>query len=477
VQPPVRAMACSQLTQLFVAAHTCRLGKGPKQEVSKTRRVIMHAINRLAVFAYVAFTSALLTLPATAATLCVNSSGKQGCYTSISAAVTAASAGDTVAVAQGTYAEQVTITKPISLVGDNRENTVIAANGRNNGIYVNGLDNPGIAHVTITGFTVENANFEGILVQNASAVTLFDNIVRHNDQALQVQNEACPGLPAFETNEGGDCGEGIHLMGVDHSTISSNIVEHNAGGILISDETAANHDNAITQNFVHDNPYDCGITMASHRAYVKTGTAPLAFGIHHNTISDNESRHNGIGGGGGAGIGIFAPGPGNVNMQNSIIGNRVIDNGHPGISIHTHAFLTFPNHPPNPNASDNVIVGNYVSGNGADDSIPTTAPTGISVLGATPVTGLVISGNIVQNEEIDIATKTASTVEAHLNSLEGKKVGVANLDAAGLVDATENWWGCPNGPGAHGCATVVGDVVYTPWLTNPSVIHNEQQNQ
>jgi len=436
----------------------------------------MRVSSLLAVSAFAVLTC-FLAVPASAraATLCVDTSGKHDCYTSISAAVAAANAGDTIRVAQGTYAEQVTITKPLSLIGDNRENTIIAANGHSNGIYINGFDAPGLAHVTVSGFTVENAGFEGILVQNASAVTLFDNIVRNNDQNLQIQSDACPGLPAFETNEGDDCGEGIHLMGVDHSIVSSNIVHGNAGGILISDETAPNHDNAINHNLVHDNAYDCGITLASHPAYVKSGQAPLAFGMHHNTVSENESRHNGFGSNqGGAGVGIFAPGPGTINIQNSVVGNRLIDNSMPGVSIHNHVNLAFPNHPPNPNANDNVIVGNYISGNQRDPSLPTTVPTGISVLGVTPITGLVISGNIIQNEDIDIATKSASTIDAHLNTLEGKKVGVANLSPAGIVDATVNWWGCPKGPEAHGCATAVGNVLYIPWLTQPPVTHDEK---
>lgn len=427
----------------------------------------------LAVFVSVA---SLFASSALAATLCVNTSGKQGCFTTISAAVSAASAGDTIDVSQGTYAEQVTITKPLSLVGDNRENTIISANGHSNGIHVDGFNSPGVAHVVITGFTVENAGFEGILVQNASSVTVWHNIVRHNDQNLQIQNDVCPGLPPFETNEGNDCGEGIHLMGVDHSTVADNVVEHNAGGILVSDETAPNHDNVITRNFVHDNDYDCGITLASHPAYVTSGTS-LPFGMYHNTVSENESRHNGFGSKqGGAGVGIFAPGPGTKNIQNSVVHNRLIDNSMPGISIHNHVNLTFPGHPPNPNVNDNVMVGNYVSGNGVDSSIPTAVPTGIAVLGVTPITGLVIADNIIQNEDIDIATQTASLVEAHLNTLEGKKIGVANLNASGLVDATENWWGCPKGPGANGCATAVGNVVYTPWLTNPPTVHGEDEN-
>lgn len=404
---------------------------------------------------------------AKAATLCVNSHGKFGCYSTISAAVSAASPGDTIDVASGTYSEDVKITKTLSLIGENRDNTTIDAKGLANGIYIDGFDSPGLANVVVTGFTVENANYEGILVQNASAVTVWGNEVRDNDESLQISAGSCPGQPAFETNEGDDCGEGIHLMGVDHSTVADNIVERNSGGILVSDETASNHDNAIVHNKVIDNAYDCGITLASHGAYVKTGTAPLSFGMYHNTVAENESRHNGFGAGGGAGVGIFAPGPGNVNIQNSIVRNRLIDNDMPGVTIHNHVNLTFPGHPPNPNVNDNVIVGNYIAGNQADPDLPTSVPTGISVLGTTPITGLVISENDIESESIDVAVNSASEVNLHLNDFEGKAVGVANLNAAGTVNATENWWGCANGPGAHGCASVTGSgVTSTPWLTN-----------
>src|SRR5438309_1538827 len=52
-----------------------------------------------------------------AANLCVNPHGRPRCSASIQAAVNAASPGDTIHVAHGTYKEQVTITKSLSLVG------------------------------------------------------------------------------------------------------------------------------------------------------------------------------------------------------------------------------------------------------------------------------------------------------------------------------------------------------------------------
>jgi hypothetical protein len=380
-----------------------------------------------------------------------------------------ANAGDVIQISPGTYHEDVIITKSLSLVGSGKHNTIIDALGLSNGIYIDGLDSPGLSHVSVTGLTVRNANYEGILVQNASSVTIADNVVHDNDRNLVISADTCTGLAEaapFETNEGDDCGEGIHLMGVDHSVIAGNFVHHNAGGILISDETAANHDNVITRNTVQDNPYDCGITLASHAAYAKTGPTPPPYGIYHNTVSDNDSERNGTGSsGGGAGVGLFAPGPGNKNYDNSVVGNRLIGNTLPGVAIHNHA----PVPPPNgPVLSDNAIVGNFIAFNGPDSDVGTTVPTGISVLGAAPVNGLVIADNVVLGENIAIALNSASVIDVRLNDLAGSRVGVSNLNSLGTVNAIENWWGCPRGPAASGCSTVNGnDVAVTPWLTAP----------
>src|ERR1700723_3106590 len=70
-----------------------------------------------------------MALPAQASTLCVNPNSVPGCVTTISAAVAAALPGDTIRVAPGTYREDVVIPTSLSLIGEDRETTIIDATG------------------------------------------------------------------------------------------------------------------------------------------------------------------------------------------------------------------------------------------------------------------------------------------------------------------------------------------------------------
>ncbi len=405
---------------------------------------------------------------ASAATLCVSEHKVPWCSTTIGAAVAAASAGDTILVAPGTYWEDVIVTKSLSLVALVPNQVTIDAKGLSNGIFINGMaamPNIGVSSVVVSGFTVKNANFEGILVANAYDTTLTGNHVLDNDKALS--GGACPGLPDFETSEGEDCGEGIHLMSDLHSSVVRNTVEHNAGGILISDETGVNRGNLVSGNVVQDNVWDCGITMASHPPAISIGPGPApSFGVFNNTISHNISQRNGVSGS-GAGVGIFAPGPGASDSGNVVIDNTLIGNGNAGVAMHNHGFAPSP--APGVNLNDNVIVGNHFSGNGADSGdAATPGPVGINILSAAPITGTVVSQNTFDNEAIDVAFKaSAGELSVHLNNFKRGAIGVDNLGTA-PINATEDWWGCITGPGSHGCATASGSSIWTiPWLVSP----------
>ena len=263
-------------------------------------------------------------------------------------------------------------------------------------------------------------------------------------------------------------GKGSILSGVDHSIVANNLASRRIqSGILITDDTGATHDNLILGNTVQDNGYACGITMASHPFFAPG--PPTAAGVFHNTVTGNLSQRNGTKlPGAGAGVGFFAPAPFNKTYANVVVDNIVINNGLPGVAMHAHS--------PGATVADNMIVGNFISGNAADTADTATAgPTGINVSGGdngsgSPlgvITGTVIAGNVIQQETIGIATKTNARVGAHLNDFNNQGTGVDNLDG-GSVNATLNWWGCFRGPTAPGCAGIKGsNVSFVPFLTSP----------
>jgi parallel beta-helix repeat protein len=294
-------------------------------------------------------------------------------------------------------------------------------------------------------------------VNHASAVTIWNNQVLNNDKNLDVSGSmpTCPGLPAaLQQGEGEDCGEGIHLTGVDHAVVSNNVIQMNSGGILISDDTGPTHDNVITGNLVSNNPLDCGITIASHSG----------MGVYHNTISGNQAMKNGTQlPGAGAGVGIFAPGPGSKAYGNVVVNNQLTANGLPGVTMHNHASV--PGAPP-VDFDDNVIIGNVISRNGADtEDAATPGTAGINIYSVAQMNGTIVTQNVISQQTVDLAVNAPGEVSATLNNFLDS-VGV-NSSGAGTVNAAQNWWRCAGGPGAGGCGITRGSgVTFAPVLTS-----------
>jgi parallel beta-helix repeat protein len=404
---------------------------------------------------------AALSGPINAASFCVNAAApaSSGCLATIGAAVAAAAPNDTINVAAGTYTESVTIGKPLSLIGADATKVFINATGLGVGIYVDGIDNASLSNVLISGFTVENANFEGILVANASAVTVASNIVMKNNNSVVVAaaGNTCPNIPTFETSEGQDCGEGIHLLGATHTIVVNNTVQNNSGGILVSDDTGATHDNTIAGNTVMNNLLACGITLASHTPAALT-KASAALGVYNNVLVGNTVSGNGLNGVGG-GAGIFASVPGAASYNNVVINNVLTGNGLPGVVMHSHT--------PGQTLTNNVVVGNTISGNGADNEDATTPGTaGVNVFGVSSIAGTIIALNTISGEAYDVVINGPGTVDVQRNTFT-YGVGVANL-STGTVNADGNWWGCNNNPTYAisffgGCAGTSGAVSVNVW--------------
>lgn len=340
-------------------------------------------------------------------------SKKKPCAT-ISGAVAKARKRDRINVAPGTYNEQVTITKDLSLVGAGRP--VIDATGHTNAVLIQGS---GANGASVKGFTAENALNEGILAQQTSRVKILSNLVQNNDQGAGVSSPS--GECAFQGPIPGDCGEGLHLMSVANSKVSRNTVKDNSGGILLTDELGPTHGNSIAHNRVLDNTLDCGITIASHSttAYANGRLQKRKGGIYHNVISHNLSQGNGTSGA-GAGILMAAPAPGGAVYDNTVTGNTVTGNGQGGFVLHSRQADQYFN--------GNKIIHNKFSDNGALGDAASSGdsePTGIIVWSAvSKLRKLTVSGNRISNEYYGIWTHNAPKIKKHRNKFHNVVVDV-----------------------------------------------------
>jgi nitrous oxidase accessory protein NosD len=345
---------------------------------------------------------------------------KQPCKT-ISFAVAKTKRGDTVKVVKGTYREDVTIARDIKLVGVGAP--VINAVGTN-GILITGAKSRG---ALVGGFVVQHALDEGILASQTSNVTIEQNVVRQNDRGVKAANPT--GECAAAGQVPGDCGEGLHLMSVTHSTVQGNTVKDNLGGILLTDEFGPTAHNEISLNTVLDNVADCGITIAGHNphaASVPSGTPnPAVAGIYDNTIRDNVANGNGVEGEGG-GILLAGGAPGTAVYSNLVEGNVANGNGLGGLTLHSHA--------PGQDLNGNRIIDNSFShdaldGNGpgkpGDSDAGLTKSAGIILFSAfTKLKGTVVRGNKLSNEYYGIWTQNVPPIRKSLNKFANVTVPV-----------------------------------------------------
>jgi hypothetical protein len=301
-------------------------------------------------------------------------------YSSISAAIAAASSGATVVVCPGIYRTEVMIRKPLNLFG--REGAVIDAAGQ---ARVNvggelpgsiGIGVVGTSDVRVSGFEVEDAGFDAILVAKSSHVSVSDNLLLHN----------------------GDVG--VNLNGSSWSQATGNISEYNAGGgFLVADDLGRTSHNVVSHNVATENPGGCGVIVAGH----------TTAGVIDNLVADNRLTYNGtLKGKGGAGVIIATEVKGETVADNTVTGNTIYGNGLAGVAIHAH----MPGQNLNGNRiTDNTIGRNDILGDPIDlvasgsskknVAVPDTRTTGILVGAASPIQ-VRISGNYIENDHYGV---------------------------------------------------------------------------
>jgi nitrous oxidase accessory protein NosD len=346
-------------------------------------------------------------------------------YSRIQAAVDGAPAGATVVVCRGSYKEDVIISVPLKLVG--QTGAVIHGSRTANGVCdQNGPFGPGSApclagitvkssYVAIRGLTVTGAIGEGILVTGSLTGHSIGHVLIRGNHVIGNDEDGKPSkahslYPPCKPHGQipGDCGEGIHLMGVYDSVVSHNRVEGNSGGILLSDELGPTYHNKIGHNVVTGNLYDCGVTVPGHNPHALDGSGarqPSVAGVYDNLILRNRITNNGIKEE-GAGV-LFANASAGTGAYDNVVShNYIAGNEMAGVTLHAHTLPAGAFE----DLSGNRIVGNTIGRNnlgGDPDAFecafqcrahPLRQTTGVLVFGAVPLDVTIAHNRIRQNE-------------------------------------------------------------------------------
>jgi len=351
-------------------------------------------------------------------------------YGSIQDAIDTAGSGDTVNVAAGTYQENDTawrdlsITKSLSLIGAGSGSTVVElTEGKSNGveIYSANLD------VTVEGMTFTrrpgSTYGPGFAIRVAEVASSFTSLVFRDVEVAY--------------------GRGRNLF-LDGNATYSNVTIANC------------------------NVHDSGAWGASIRGTV-TGV----------TITDSDFEYNGSDDPGhGIGLDIVDTPVSATNV--TVTGGSFSHNTNKGINLSTISNSTFRGVTANDNGSNGVCIWEWMGSssdlcfcsstfadNGLDGFLfGTEAPRTISDV---DIQGCTITGNSRMGVFLyGYYGGTVSNVDVAYCSLAGNgTAAIYNYLYAATVDAEDNWWGTfDSGTIA---AMVTGNVDYNPWLTTSQI--------
>ncbi|MEA3325445.1 MAG: NosD domain-containing protein [Euryarchaeota archaeon] len=229
-------------------------------------------------------------------------------------AVDNATGGDTIIVRDGTYTENVDVSKQLTIRSENgaASTTVQAANSSDHVFNVNE------DYTNISGFHVTGATSKtGIFLDWANYCNITDNCASDNAYGIRL---CFSDYNTFVNNSvNSNTGRGFELLGSNHNTLQNNTAKLNAGnnwscGICAHRNLGLADYNTIVDNTVNlnggyggillynaNNSYIAGNTINSNTygIYVRswsgwTQTSPGS--SDHNTITDNKILDNSIAG-------------------------------------------------------------------------------------------------------------------------------------------------------------------------------------
>jgi parallel beta-helix repeat protein len=218
-----------------------------------------------------------------------------GNYTKIQHAIDNASDGDTVVVYDDSspYAENIVVDVSISLLGEDKNTTVIDGAKNGNGVNLT-ADN-----VRIIGFTIKNGNDSGIyLTSNNNRID--DNIISDNFYGIKINYEnlstALPkniGHNTITNNLIINNGEGIFGLSGWNNTVQENIISQSEGAILLG---AAMNTNISLNNISENLFFGIWILMSYNTVVYRNNISNNGYGVWtFFTSADKILQNNFIG--------------------------------------------------------------------------------------------------------------------------------------------------------------------------------------
>ena len=208
-------------------------------------------------------------------------------YPTIQQAVDHANLGDTILVQNGTYYEHILINKSLSLIGEDRDLTVVDGNGTGNVISINA------SNVIVEGFTVmrsgKNAEDSGIHVEHSGSVIIANNSIRDSTNGISsiLSNNNTISGNVFVANTF----YAVYLSSSGGNIVSDNVISDNYVGVFLFSSTA----NVVTRNTASDNDY--GIFLYSSIDNMISGNNISSNdygGIYLAFSSNNTIYHNNL---------------------------------------------------------------------------------------------------------------------------------------------------------------------------------------
>ncbi len=361
--------------------------------------------------------------------LAAHVAGDANVYATIQAAVDAAAAGAIVTVDAGVYPELVTINKPLTLRGaqagvDARSNRRAAAESVLTGFDFGGGNVSTSFYVaandvTLDGFVVQGNTSTGtygagiVIAPNVAGTHVVDNIIQNNVSGLFLANNSSTDAALIQ-----------------HNVFRNNNNAGEDGGRGIYSNGGLSGGNltnvTIDSNFFAFNYGNTGTTTLEAAIALESRTLSSQSDIR---ISSNTFNNNGK-------AALFYNASGIVLQGNTVTACRDQWSG----AFRFEGLM-----------SDVSIQSNTLYGNlGAALRIDSKAIEG------TVSTNFIVNGNNIYGNGLN-------------SNHEGLLVDAGTY--AGVLDATNNWWGSASGPringGGSGDAIVAGgtDVMYSPFAT------------